>query len=173
MVLRETQRAFVYFNLHGLTVDDIIVNRLFPEGLQDPFFANWHESQRHVVSEIQQYFAPVHVRQVPMFSSEVVGYERLREMAQSLYRPDEDPSLGSRVSPPYSFTRVDDHYEVRLDFPFAEKAEVGLFKKHDELVIQLGTLRRHVGLPTVMARLVPVKAHLKERILVVEMREPE
>ena len=30
MVLRETQRAFVYFSLHGLTVDQVIVNRLFP-----------------------------------------------------------------------------------------------------------------------------------------------
>lgn len=172
MVLRETQRAFVYFNLHGLTVDDIVVNRLFPEGLVDPFFANWHESQRHVLAEIEQYFAPVNVRKVPMFSSEVVGYERLREMGRSLYRPDEDPSLRSRMTPPYTFTRVDDHYEVRLDFPFAEKAEVGLFKKHDELVIQLGTLRRHVGLPTTMARLEPVKARLDGRILVVEMREP-
>jgi arsenite-transporting ATPase len=31
MVLRETQRAFVYFSLHGLTVDGIIVNRVLPE----------------------------------------------------------------------------------------------------------------------------------------------
>ncbi len=173
MVLRETQRAFVYFNLHALTVDDVIVNRLFPESLQDPFFAIWHESQRHVVSEIEQYFAPVHVRKVPMFSSEVVGYERLREMAQSLYKPDEDPSEGTRRKPPYSFAKMDDHYEVRLEFPFAEKAEVGLFKKHDDLVIEIGTLRRHVGLPTTMARLVPMKAWLNERILVVEMREPQ
>ncbi|MGE5207590.1 MAG: ArsA family ATPase, partial [Chlamydiota bacterium] len=28
MVLRETQRAFVYFSLHGLTVDTVIVNRV-------------------------------------------------------------------------------------------------------------------------------------------------
>ena len=30
MVLRETQRAFVYFSLHGLTVDTVIVNRVLP-----------------------------------------------------------------------------------------------------------------------------------------------
>ena len=30
MVLRETQRAFVYFSLHGLTVDAVIVNRVLP-----------------------------------------------------------------------------------------------------------------------------------------------
>src|SRR6266540_2357505 len=31
MVLRETQRAFVYFSLHGLAVDGVIVNRVLPE----------------------------------------------------------------------------------------------------------------------------------------------
>lgn len=30
MVMRETQRAFVYFSLHGLIVDNIIVNRVLP-----------------------------------------------------------------------------------------------------------------------------------------------
>src|SRR5246127_4811944 len=30
MVLRETQRAFVYFSLHGLTVGTVLVNRLLP-----------------------------------------------------------------------------------------------------------------------------------------------
>src|ERR1700685_4226416 len=45
MVLRETQRAFVYFSLHGLTVDGIIVNRVLPAAITDAFFAEWRESQ--------------------------------------------------------------------------------------------------------------------------------
>ena len=170
MVLRETQRAFVYFNLHGLTVDDIIVNRLIPDEVLDPFFQNWHESQRQVLSEIRQYFAPIPVRQVPMFSREVLGCERLEEMAEVLYSRD-DPSAVTRSTPPYSFARVNEQYEVRVEFPFAEKAEIGLFKKQDELVIELGTIRRHVGLPTTMTHLVPVKAALNGRMLVIEMRE--
>jgi anion-transporting ArsA/GET3 family ATPase len=38
MVLRGTQRAFVYFCLHGLTVDQMIVNRVLPDEITDPFF---------------------------------------------------------------------------------------------------------------------------------------
>ena len=41
MVLRETQRAFVYFSLHGLTVDAIIVNRVLPEEVTDAWFQEW------------------------------------------------------------------------------------------------------------------------------------
>ena len=171
MVLRETQRAFVYFSLHGLVVDAIIANRLIPEEVTDAFFERWRESQRRTLAEIEQYFAPVRVRRIPMFRDEVLGYERLRELAQTLYAPDEDPSAVTRNAAPFSFVREGDHYEVRMDLPFAEKGEIGLFRKQDELVIEIGTIRRHVGLPTTMASLTPAKARLFGRKLVVEMRE--
>src|ERR1041384_3187588 len=35
MVLRETQRAFVYFSLHGLTVDRAFANRVLPSVVAD------------------------------------------------------------------------------------------------------------------------------------------
>ncbi len=171
MVLRETQRAFVYFSLHGLVVDFIVVNRLIPEEVTDAFFGTWLESQRTTLAEIERYFAPVPVRRIPMFPNEVLGYQRLRDLALKLYAPGEDPAAVTRNSAPFSFGREGDHYEVRLDFPFAEKGEIGLFRKDDELVIEVGTIRRHVGLPTTMARLTPTKATLSGRKLVVEMRE--
>ncbi len=65
----------------------------------------------------------------------------------------------------------DGYYEVRLDLPFADKSDVGLFKKGDELVVEIGTLRRHIGLPTTMAGLSPVRARLQNRVLTVEMKE--
>src|SRR5689334_14096772 len=53
MVLRETQRAFVYFSLHGLTVDGIIVNRVLPQAVTDDWFREWHESQQKILDEIE------------------------------------------------------------------------------------------------------------------------
>jgi len=171
MVLRETQRAFVYFSLHGLTVDGIIVNRVLPEAITDSFFAEWRESQQRVLAEIDAYFSPVPVRHVPLFTHEVLGAERLQELARALYADNEDPAAVSRTEAPYSFTKRDGHYEVRLQLPFAMKGEVGLFKKGDELIVQIGTLRRHIGLPTSMAALSPAHAKLENRVLTVEMRE--
>ncbi len=170
MVLRETQRAFVYFSLHGLTVDEIIVNRVLPPEIQDAFFDGWREAQRKTLESIDTYFQPVPVRRIPLFPQEVFGLERLQLLARHLYPAGEDPSLVTRTEVPYSFKRVDDHHEVRLTLPFAEKSEVGLFKKDDELIVEIGTIRRHVGLPTSMAALVPTKARFDGRMLVVEMR---
>ena len=171
MVLRETQRAFVYFSLHGLTVDSIIVNRVLPQAVTDAWFEEWRASQARVLEEIDAYFAPVEVTRVPLFTHEVLGRERLEELARALYAAGEDPARVVRTEAPYTFTKQDGHYEVRLRLPFAAKGEVGLFKKGDELVVEIGTLRRHIGLPTSMAGLAPARARLENRILTVEMKE--
>ncbi len=171
MVLRETQRAYVYFTLHGLTVDGILVNRVLPEAVTDAWFQEWRASQTGVLAEIDTYFSPVPVKRVPLFMHEVVGRERLEELARVLYRPDEDPAAVTRTEPPYTFTKKESHYEVQLQMPFALKGEVGLFKKNDELVVEIGTLRRHIGLPVSMAGLTPVRARLENKHLFVEMKE--
>jgi arsenite/tail-anchored protein-transporting ATPase len=171
MVLRETQRAFVYFSLHGLTVDGVIVNRVLPQQITDSYFQEWRISQAHVLQEIESYFAPVPVKRVPLFTHEVLGRERLEELSRALYGEKEDPAAVTRTEAPYTFAKHDNHYEIRLLLPFAAKSEVGLFKKGDELVVEIGTLRRHIGLPTSMAGLSPGRAKLDNKVLTVEMKE--
>jgi len=171
MVLRETQRAFVYFTLHGLTVDRIVVNRVLPSGVGNSFFADWHRSQQQILAEIEEYFAPLPVRRVPLLTREVLGRERLEELARLLYGDEDDPAAVTRTERPYSFAKENGRYVVRLQLPFAGKTEIGLFKKGDELVVQVGTLRRHIGLPSSMTHLAPARARLENKILTVEMKE--
>jgi arsenite/tail-anchored protein-transporting ATPase len=173
MVLRETQRAFVYFSLHGLTVDTVVVNRLLPQEVSDTWFREWHSSQDLVLREMEEYFAPVPVRRVPLFAHEVLGQERLQEVAKVLYAEGEDPAAVSQTEKPYTFEKRDGRYEIKLLLPFAVKSEVGLFKKGDELVVEVGTFRRHIGLPRSMAALVPARARLESRVLTVEMKEAQ
>ena len=173
MVLRETQRAFVYFSLHGLTVDAVIVNRVLPSDISDRWFNEWHSSQDRIIGELEEYFAPVPVRRVPLFAHEVLGQQRLQDVAKVLYSEVEDPSAVTRTEKPYTFEKRNGMYEVRLLLPFATKSEIGLFKKGDELVVEVGTLRRHIGLPRSMATLVPSRARLENRVLTVELKEAQ
>jgi arsenite-transporting ATPase len=113
----------------------------------------------------------VPVKKVPLFNHEVLGRDRLEDLARVLFNDDEDPAAVTRTQVPYKFVKRDGHYEIQLQLPFATKGEVGLFKKGDELVVEIGTLRRHIGLPVSMAALSPSKAKLENRILTVEMRE--
>jgi arsenite/tail-anchored protein-transporting ATPase len=171
MVLRETQRAFVYFSLHGLTVDSIIVNRILPAEVSDAWFNEWHMSQENVLREIEEYFAPVPVKRIPLFAHEVLGKQRLQDLAALLYPGKEDPAAVTRTEKPYTFGKRNGIYEIRVLLPFATKGEVGLFKKGDELIVEIGTLRRHIGLPRSMAMLSPSHAKLEKGLLTVEMQE--
>jgi arsenite/tail-anchored protein-transporting ATPase len=171
MVLRETQRAFVYFSLHGLTVDTVVVNRLLPAEVTDAWFNEWHSSQDMIVHEIEDYFAPVPVKKVPLFTHEVLGKKRLEDLARVLYAQDEDPAAVTRTEKAYTFGKENGLYEIRVLMPFATKGEIELFKKGDELVVQIGTFRRHIGLPRSMAALQPSRAKLDNKVLTVEMKE--
>jgi arsenite-transporting ATPase len=171
MVVRETQRAFVYFSLHGLTVDQVLVNRVLPEDVEDEFFREWRRSQEKFLKEVEAYFDPVPMRTVPLFRHEVLGLERIRELARTMFGPKDDPAAVTRTERPYSFRKYNGVYEVRLQAPFAVKGEVGLFKKGEELVIEVGTVRRHIGLPSSMAGLSPARARLDGGMLVVELQE--
>jgi arsenite-transporting ATPase len=173
MVLRETQRAFVYFSLHGLTVDAILVNRVLPASINDVFFHEWRDSQQQTLQEMDSYFAPLQPKRIPLFNHEVLGIDRLRDLSKVLYAEGEDPSAVTSTERPYRFEKVDGRYEVHLTLPFATKAEIGLFKKADELVVEIGTLRRHIGLPTSMSALSPGRARLVDKTLVIEMKETQ
>jgi len=147
------------------------VNRVLPPTVTDVYFQEWRASQAAILEEIESYFAPVPVKKVPLFAHEVLGRDRLEDLARALFRSDEDPAAVTRTQTPYTFAKCDGHYEIRLQLPFAVKGEIGLFKKGDELVVEVGTLRRHIGLPVSMAALSPSKAKLENRMLTVEMRE--
>jgi len=110
---------------------------------------------------------------VPLFAHEVLGQQRLQDVAKVLYSEVEDPSAVTRTEKPYTFEKRNGMYEVRLLLPFATKSEIGLFKKGDELVVEVGTLRRHIGLPRSMATLVPSRARLENRVLTVELKEAQ
>jgi len=92
-------------------------------------------------------------------------------ISRALYADAEDPAAITRTEKAYTFGKQNGVYEVRILLPFASKGEVGLFKKGDELVIEIGTFRRHIGLPRSMAALQPARARLESQVLTVEMKE--
>jgi arsenite-transporting ATPase len=146
---------------------------VLPADVRDGFFTAWRATQAEVLREMDTYFAPVPVRHVPLFNDEVLGVARLAELARQLYADGDDPSAVHRTERPYAFTKRDDgRYEVRLVLPFAARGEIELFKKGDELVVEIGTLRRHIGLPTSMTALHPARARLVEGVLTIELEPP-
>jgi arsenite/tail-anchored protein-transporting ATPase len=166
MVVRETQRAFMYFSLYGVTTDQIIVNRVLPKS-KDSYYRRWEELQQGYVKEIQEYFHPIPVASLPLFRQEVVGMERLAEVADVLY-DGKDPLKSEIASPPFSFRKLKDRYHLTLRLAFAGKDDIDLDRVGDDLVIQLGSFKRHVPLPQSVSQLAIAEARFKDGELVIQ-----
>jgi arsenite-transporting ATPase len=166
VVLKETQRAFTYFCLFGLTIDAVIVNRILPDKVRDSFFNSWRDTQERWTQSIEEFFAPVPVWRVPLFEDEVLGTERLRKLGRALYG-DLDPSKRFFNESPYRFRKVNGKYELHLKLPFVSSDDINLHKKLDELIIRVGGVKRHVSLPQRIAHCEPLSARVQDGELVV------
>ena len=62
-------------------------------------------------------------------------------------------------------------YEIRVLLPFATKGEVGLFKKGDELVVEIGTLPPPYRAAAIDGGAAAVARAARNRVLTVEMKE--
>ncbi|MDA1190410.1 MAG: ArsA family ATPase, partial [Candidatus Poribacteria bacterium] len=91
MVLKETQRAFMYFCLYGLTIDAVVINRILPPDVDGEFMANWRNVQQEYLTNIEEAFASVPIWRGPMFRGEVLGIEGLELLGDALYK-DIDPA---------------------------------------------------------------------------------
>ena len=175
MVLRETQRAFMFFSLHQTSIDAIVINRVFPSGVDDDYVRLWGKNQQKYMDLAETYFHPLPIFKAPLYDSEILGYDKLLEFGQSLYQ-GQDPTQIFFKQRPYEFARIDGRNLVRLHVPFITKKEIDLSKIGDELIIKIGNFKKNIVLPRAYAVLEPSNARLEEDYLLIEFggsSEPE
>lgn len=168
MVVKETQRAFMYFCLYGLVVDAIVVNRLFPDCLKEGYFADRLISQKKSMEHISQIFSPIPILNAPILKDEAIGVDRLNEMAGLVYGQTLDPSSILHDDEIYKINRSGDDYELKMKLPFITKDYIDLFKDEGDLVIRIGSFKRHVFLPRSLFLRKPAGAKLDGDILTVK-----
>lgn len=172
MSIRETQRAYTYLNLFGLSVDALLVNRVLPEQVQDPFFAHWKTSQAAHGEQVRELFAPLPVLDVPLMPREVVGLDELEGLSGHLYG-DRDPIRPLSSEQPLHFLAEDGHYVLALRVTGVTGSAIELEKRGDELRIKLGQFRRSLALPRYLASLQPTWARVEGDHLRIAFEEPE
>ena len=166
MVLRESIRAYTYFNMFGINTDAVIVNKIFPKKVVEscPSLKGWLESQYKYLEEIENYFKPKPIFKVPHAQKELVGIEGLKWVAQKLYQ-DRDPSQVFHKEQPYIFEQTPEGYLLKVKLPYAEKEFLDLYKAGEELIIRLGNVKTHILLPKRLRDKEPVSAKWREGYL--------
>jgi len=151
MVISEARRTYTYLSLFGYQVDAVIVNRVLPDEVQDPWFTDWRAAQKVHLATIEASFgsAPVfHARHV---GGEVVGIESLERFAEDLWG-EVDPSIRLSDMRPLRVARDGEQYVLSIELPFTETTELDLTRNSEELFVAVGPHRRNLLLPESLRR---------------------
>jgi len=149
MVIKEAQRAYTFFSLFGYVVDMIIVNRVIPASVEDPYFLKWKTIQESYLRLIEESFSPVPIFVAELANQEIVGPASLEKMGDSVYR-GKDPARLFFSQRPLQIEKENDCFVLSLHLPFVEKSDLDLFQKGEELYIRVGSLKRNILLPRVL-----------------------
>jgi arsenite-transporting ATPase len=146
VVIAEARRTATYLSLFDYAVDAVIVNRLLPDAVTDPWFKAWKEAHAEHLEEIEDGFAPVPVLRVELAAEEPTGTARLRALADALYDGVDAAEVLHRGRPLIVEAR-DGVHALSIDLPFAERDELDLGRKDGELLVRVGAHRRAIVLP--------------------------
>ena len=166
VVVAETRRTATYLGLFGFAIDAVVVNRVLPDEVTDPWFDRWRAAQAEQLAVVQDSFGPAPVLVSPLAPEEPVGHARLKAFAGRLYGR-RDPSRDLGAVSPFRVDRQGDDWQLALDLPFADRDEVALVRRDAELIITVGTYRRALLLPDALVGRTVTKATVRDGRLTV------
>jgi arsenite-transporting ATPase len=158
MVIKETQRAYMYLSLYGYATDALICNRVLPPQASGPYFEGWHAIQRRYRQMVEESFAPLPILDVPLFDREVVGLEMLRRMGDTLFA-DRDPTERLYTGAAQRVVETETGYTMHIPLPMSG-GKIQLNRSSpDELIVHIGNRKRILSLPHTLASMSIEDAH--------------
>jgi arsenite-transporting ATPase len=173
MVIAEARRTYTYLGLFGYRVDAVVVNRVLPEEITDPYFGKWKDIQAEHLATVRESFEPVPILTARLFDREMVGVSLLREMGDEVY--------GDLVATdvlfedePIRVRKRGTGYVLSIRLPFVSRDEMDVHRRGEELYIRVGPYNRNLILPQTLKRMVVREANfVGDHLEVLFGREPK
>ncbi|MFW5470121.1 ArsA family ATPase [Knoellia sp. CPCC 206435] len=162
VVIAEARRILTSLSLHGYAVDAVVVNRVIPVD-DDPWRSAWNAAQSAGLATIVESFHGTPVLVAPYLAGEPTGPDALADLAGRTDALDgELPPLdapvrggGLRVEPD------GEEFVLLLPLPLARSGDVDLARRGDDLVVDVGGVRRVIALPSVLRRCIVKNAGVR------------
>jgi arsenite-transporting ATPase len=152
MVIAEARRTYTYLGLFGYRVDAVIVNRILPEDVTDPYFGTWKDIQAEHLETVRESFNPVPILTARLFDREMVGVDLLGSMGDEVYK-------GTNVTDilyhddPIRVRKRGAGYTLSMRLPFVSRDDMDIHRRGDELFVRVGSYKRNLILPQTLQRL--------------------
>jgi len=152
MVIAEARRTYTYLSLFGYRVDAVIVNRIIPDEVNDPYFGKWKDIQSEHLATVRESFEPIPILTARLFDREMVGLDLLVELGDEVYG-DRDGTEILHRDEPLRVRKRGTSYVLSLRLPFVEKSDLDVYRKGEELYVRVGSYKRNLVLPQTLQRL--------------------
>jgi arsenite-transporting ATPase len=170
MVIAEARRTYTYLSLFGYRVDAVVVNRIIPDEVNDPYFGKWKDIHTEHIHEIERSFQPVPILRARLFEQEMVGKDLLERMGEEVYGDLEAAAVLHRDQP-IKVRKRGQWYVLVMRLPFTDRDDIDVHRKADELYVRVGSYKRSLILPHALQRLEVKQARLSDEGLEVRFAE--
>ena len=152
MVIAEARRTYTYLGLFGYRVDAVVVNRVLPPDVTDPYFGKWKDIQAEHVATVHESFEPVPILTARLFDREMVGVPLLDEMGREVYGDVDATDILYRDEP-IRVRKRGSGYVLTMRLPFVSREDMDIHRRADELYVRVGTYKRNLILPQSLKRM--------------------
>ncbi|HKM33511.1 MAG TPA: ArsA family ATPase [Lachnospiraceae bacterium] len=164
IVIREAKRNLTCLHLYHYNVDAIIVNRIYPSIAMEGYFSKWMEMQKKGLDEINESFSEIPKFYLSLQKKELTTLPVLRQAALELFGETKiEEVLFCREI--YKVVEQDGRKQLKILLPFAEKEELDIKQKDNEVIISIKNISRHFPLPKEFWNLQVASAGFKEGYL--------
>jgi arsenite-transporting ATPase len=172
MVIAEARRTYTYLGLFGYRVDAVVVNRVLPPDVTDPYFGKWKDIQAEHLATVHESFEPVPILTARLFDREMIGIRLLEEMASEVYGDLDAADILYRDEP-IRVRKRGTGYVLTMRLPFASREDMDIHRRGDELFIRVGSYKRNLILPQSLKRMTVREANFAgDRLEILFGREP-
>jgi arsenite-transporting ATPase len=172
VVLAEARRMLTSLCLFGHHVDAVVVNRLVPERVADPFLRGWRDRQQQLAGEIAATFGAIPQLPLELQELEPVGLERLGDLGGRLFDVA-DPAAVLHEGQRLEIGRHEDGHVLRLPLPASTGTDVELLQRGDELYITVGGYTRNIVLPAALRTAHVTSARVTDGRLAIVLHTPD
>jgi arsenite/tail-anchored protein-transporting ATPase len=173
MVIAEAMRTATSLSLFGYGVDAVVVNRLLPDEVTDPYLARWKARHAEHLATVRERFAPTPVLTAPLLDDELVGTDALAGLAELVYG-DRDPLAVFHATRPVTVEADGDGGHVlALALEFTAREDVDLHRRGGDLHVKVAGVRRTIPLPAALRRSEVAGARFRDGVLEVRFAAPE
>jgi arsenite-transporting ATPase len=172
MVIAEARRTYTYLGLFGYRVDAVVVNRIIPADVTDPYFGKWKDIQAEHLATVRESFDPVPILEARLFDREMVGVPLLVEMGDEVYG-DLDASAVLYHDDPIRVRKRGTGYILSMRLPFVSRDSMDIHRRGEELFVRVGSYKRNLILPQTLKRMIVREANFAgDHLEILFGREP-